>query len=650
MSQPKWSSHRRREQSWGLLLLACVLAILAVVIGRWNGPSWLIVAFALLASVGGVLLTRMKEDAKAQDSLTELLNRSVMTVDGRSERLPMVGTTSLREWGVHEALETIPYLHRDVEGDLVRILESRAPALVLGPSMAGKTRMAVEVVQAHFPERSLVVPDVPDGLAQLMSGGKMPLQAVVWLNDLERYIADSKNFKGRWIEELNKAGNIVIATMRESAYEGFQPIGDLPRTQWELLCKFQTVRLLDNDDDERQRLAESSGDARIGAGISRYGVGAYVGGGFLAKERWESGRSQHPLGTALIRAAVDWRRSGIAETIPQEVAKSLAPVYLTKNQLEQEGEDIVSAINWATDKQMAGGALRLLAPVGDGWRPFDYLLDHISAQGGKVPDQTWAAVARADAPSGNLVTAGVTAYESGQAAVAMQLFTRGAELGDPGALSNLGVLLQYQGETKHAEKLYRLAVDQGDAGAMTYLGLVLAMRGETEQAEKLYRQAADLGDANAMNNLGALLHVRGETKQAEALWCQAVDLGDANAMNNLGIRLNRRWDTEQAVGLWRQAAELGHSGAMNNLAVILQDRGERTEAERLWRQAVDLGETNAMRNLGFVFAMRGETEQAEKLFAKIDLSSANAMRNLGFVLAMRSERKQAEKPSGAVSN
>jgi hypothetical protein len=46
--------------------------------------------------------------------------------------------------------------------------------------------------------------------------------------------------------------------MRESAYEGFQPTGNLHRTQRGLLLKFHNVHLL-NDDSERPRLAEESG-------------------------------------------------------------------------------------------------------------------------------------------------------------------------------------------------------------------------------------------------------------------------------------------------------------------------------------------------------------------------------------------------------
>ncbi|MHA7291292.1 tetratricopeptide repeat protein [Arthrobacter sp. MDT3-24] len=643
MAQSKWIPHRRREQSWVLLLFAVILAVLAVVVDQWQGPSWLIVMLAILAGVGGVLLVRLKEDAKAHDARTGLLENSILTAGDGTGRPPTVAGTSLETLGVHEALETVPYLHRDAERELLDVLEYGAPALVLGPSMAGKTRMAAEMMRARYGERVLVIPDAPDGLAQLMNGGEMPDQAVIWLNDLDRYITDPKNLKGKWIDELTGARNIVIATMRESAYEGFQPTGNLNRTQWGLLLKFHKVHLL-NDDSERQRLAEQSGDARIGAGISRYGVGAYIGGGFLAKERWESGKSEHPLGTALIHAAVDWRRSGIAEAIPQAIAEALAPTYLTRSQLDDGVEDLPSAISWATDRKTGGGAFRLLSPVNGGWRPFDYLLDHITAHGDKIPDQTWEEVARGEAPEGNLVTAGVTAYESGQEAIAARLFTRAVSLGNAIGMYNLGVLLEGRGETEQAEKLFRQAAGLGHAGGISNLGALLEGRGETEQAEKLFRQAAGLGHAGGMSNLGVLLEGRGETEQAEKLYRRAAGLGDAGGMYNLGVLLEGRGETDQAEKLYRRAAGLGDADAMSHLGALLAGRGETEPAEKLYRQAAGLGHAGGMYHFGALLAGRGETEPAEKLYRQAaGLGHADAMNNLGALLAGRGETEQAEK-------
>ncbi|SFU11227.1 tetratricopeptide repeat protein [Arthrobacter sp. ov118] len=642
MNRSKWTSRPRREQSWVLLLLGFILAVLAVVVARWqDGRSELLAGLAVLVGVGGVLLARLKDDAKARDIRAELLEKSILMTGRKTKHPPTVARTTLESLGVHPARLEIPYLHRDAEAQLVDVLGSGSPALVLGPSMAGKTRMAAQVVRDNYANRVIVIPDA-GGVANLFNGGHMPHDAVIWLNDLERYIENPENLKGRWIDELTEAGNVVVATMRESAYEGFQPTGDLPRTQWELLVRFRTVRLLD-DDDERQRLVEQSGDARIGAGISRYGVGVYIGGGFLAVDRWESGQSQHPLGAALIHAAVDWRRSGIAEVIPQATAESLAPAYLTPRQVDDGREDLLTAIGWATDWKTGAGAFRLLSPADGGWRPFDYLLDHIATRGDQIPDQAWEEIARADAPPGNLVTAGTTAYQSGQEAAAVQLFRRSADLGNSDGMTVLGILLGRRGETGQAEALYRRAAGLGNAGGMTNLGVLLERRGETEQAEQLFRQAAGLGNATGMSNLGALLGRRGETEQAEALYRRAAGLGDAGAMTNLGTLLAGRDETEQAEQLLREAAHLGDAGGMDNLGALLAGRGETEQAEQLFREAARLGNAGGMDNLAILLYRRGETEQAEALYREAArLGDTEAMIAVGALLYGRGETEQAE--------
>lgn len=111
-----------------------------MVVSRWQeGPSALLIGLAIVAGVGGVLLARLKEDAKARDTRTGLVENSMLTNGERVGRLPTVAETTLQALGVHEAVEVVPYLHSDVEREMLGVVESGSPALVLGPSMAGKT-------------------------------------------------------------------------------------------------------------------------------------------------------------------------------------------------------------------------------------------------------------------------------------------------------------------------------------------------------------------------------------------------------------------------------------------------------------------------------------------------------------------------------
>ena len=81
----------------------------------------------------------------------------------------------------------------------------------------------------------------------------------MWLDDLDRYIGEADDFRPQWLSQFRQAGNLVVATIRESAYEQFQPAGGLRPPQWDVLTGFQRVRLRDSE-AERRRLAVEVAD------------------------------------------------------------------------------------------------------------------------------------------------------------------------------------------------------------------------------------------------------------------------------------------------------------------------------------------------------------------------------------------------------
>lgn len=597
-----------RAPSWTMFAAAAVLAVVAVLVDRWEGPSVVIVALALAGALGGVVLAQWKDAAKTRDARQISLDSSIRTITDKSLRAPTVSQTSLQQLGVHKALTPVRYLRRDAEDEVVVALETSAQVLILGNSMSGKTRLAAEVALERYADWPVVIPDVPTGLADLMNAGATPRQSVVWLDDLERYIDDPKNLKSRWLEALVSGGNVILATMRETAYERFRPSGDLPSTQWQLLAEFVLVRLVD-DEEERRRLAIESGDATAGEGIFRYGLGAYLGGGPLAVDAFQSARNAHPLAYALIRAAVDWRRSGIGEYIPQTTARSLVEAYLNRKELAENREELSDAIQWATSWKTGRDALRLLAPNEEGWRVFDYVLDYVSSERLPIPDGTWDAIVLADAPASNLTAAARTAFILMRTPQAETLFARAASLGDPDAMVGLGIILDDRQEVTEAERLFREAAALGGVYTTSVLGMFLRRYGASAEAEELLREAADSGEPYAMNQLAILLREKGESQEAERLWRDAAALGVADATFNLGVSLHERGETEAGELLLRDAVAQGNADAMTYVAVLLDRRGEPANAEALWRDAVALGQTKAMIHLAMFLSRRGTTDE-----------------------------------------
>jgi TPR repeat protein len=344
----------------------------------------------------------------------------------------------------------------------------------------------------------------------------------------------------------------------------------------------------------------------------RYGLAETLGGGPIAVELYDAAVNTHPYAYALMRAAGDWRRSGMGDVVPQDLAVRLVDDYLPADGVDYTDETPVQSVEWVTRLETGRNAFRLLTSVGDGWRLFDYLTDHIANTCGPINDAMWKAIVACNAPARILASVGYNAAtEANRTDIAEQLFRRAADLGHAGAMINLGVLLCERGEVGEAEELYRRAVDLGHGRGMYNLGVLMYERGEVEEAEELYRRTVDLGHAGGTYNLGVLRHRRGEVEEAEQLFRRAVDLGHAGAMYALGVLRHRRGEVEEAEHLYRRAVDLGHARAMVELGLLLYQRGEVEEAEHLYRRAVDIRDADAISNLAELASKRRDVEQAE---------------------------------------
>lgn len=98
---------------------------------------------------------------------------------GESGRQEKVRDVDLQRFGVHRAHVHLDYVHRNAEADLLTLLSAGAPVLVVGHSMAGKTRMTAQVLREHLGDRPILLPTPPDGLSRLAAHGAQPQGSVV---------------------------------------------------------------------------------------------------------------------------------------------------------------------------------------------------------------------------------------------------------------------------------------------------------------------------------------------------------------------------------------------------------------------------------------------------------------------------------------
>lgn len=337
----------RGPRQWVPLGLGGLLAAAAAVIG-WTqgeekaGPLWVVAAAAF-----ALFLVQAAPAWVKERQATDAAHRREVRAGARGGQLRLVRDTEPGFMSPRRPLiENFPYQTRDVEPEAERILRRGEPLLLLGPAMAGKSQLAEHLITSLYPDKYLWAPADPARLPDLLQSGDFT-DAVVALNDLEKYLKVAQ-LPPDWDLRIQHRGAALVATMRSSEHAEFSADGDVRHPQAEALERLTKVRVRDDDPEENVRLAQAVPTAGGREAAVRVGLGAYLGGGPQAIDRYENNRDKQPLGCAMIRAAADWRRAGLT-TITREELIKLAEHYLRDR--DRHGEhDPEHALNWATQR------------------------------------------------------------------------------------------------------------------------------------------------------------------------------------------------------------------------------------------------------------------------------------------------------------
>ena len=643
-----------RERMGWLQPLAVLFGVLWAVAQVLAWPVWVRVTLAGFAAAT-VLLLRLWDLVKRRDARKVVLAGRAVTVPRHSDRLPLVREAESTQLRVHSAVVQVRYIERDVQQKVAEAVGPGWALLLVGQSMAGKTRLAAQVVQQRFPQAPLLVPESGKALRDLVIDEGLDIaEVVVWLDDLERFLAPD-GLTTILLDRLTSGRAILLTTIRSGERGKIYLSQDKERPSgWEVLDRFehdeegftQVDVQRRNTAAELDRIRDAVTDPHILDAVQHCGLAEFLGGGPVAVDKFEHGETTEAVGYALVRAAVDWRRSGLTRAIPKPVllAPALVSIYLAVGPAEPRSQEALDqGLRWATEEINESVALLgrrfpdPAAPSAEAFEALDYLVDHVTQAGAAVPEQMWQ-ISLDQAQPTEWMNVGYAAYHSANLAVAEHAFGKAAEAGDKDAMTVLGVLLQRRGELGEAENWYRHAAEARDRDAMTHLGLLQQRRGRLEEAETWYRRAANPGsgetrNSNAMHHLGVLLQRRGRLEEAETWYRRAANTGHGEAMHHLGVLLQRRGRLEEAETWYRRAANAGHGAAMHHLGELLRLRGELGEAETWYRRAAAAGHTEAMFNLGARLAERGKWAEAATWYQRAaDAGHAEAMFNLAWLL------------------
>lgn len=549
------------------------------------------------------------------------------------------------------------YIPREIDVDLLNALKASGLVLVLGESKAGKSRTTIECIKQVFPERVFVSPAKPESLRLMLAGGTNFANTVIWMENLDRYLGPDGINRALINRVTSFRDCCLVATMRSLAHAQFAPNGDSESPEWAILQSARAVRLPRLLTIAEREAAEVR-TLPFKDKLDRVGLAEYISGAPDLLDRYRDAEESDVCRWAVVRAIIDLARCGFRDP-PFEVVVTVVPDYCLRRGLNVDVADIERALNWAL--QPIYGASSLVVRVADGFRPFDYLLDHCREA---IFGDTWAHAYKLASPD-RVLSVGIGALLSGEQGTARKCFVRasqsqnaeqsanglyylalleeldgnrhkcieflrkGDQLGLDLASFQLGQILNRRKRRREAEVYYRRALDRGCTPAAHAIAHLAARDGRHDDARKYFQIGADGGDLTCRAHLAEYDYKDGNTQEGERNMTHAANRGNVNAVIFLAKLRASEGKYDDARRWYEIAAAEKLEGATLNVGFMYELLGDKGAAERWYRTAQEEKDSRATAYLGRLLALSGRLEEAEPLlvgsakkfsFAAIELS------------------------------
>ena len=560
---------------------------------------------------------------------TRARNKWIAEVSGDSGP---IGKADLKSPRIHRSDRNVDeYVRRDAHDKLHDFLKDRTPVLVEGPSMAGKTRLVVQVLRKEWPDARVLFPKGEDDVEKLLKTRQRPIRgAIIFLDELERFLGKEGFTLGvlnKWIDD----SCIVVATTTRMNYTRWRAELDSKFPGWEIVNRFHPLPLEAKLSDDELDAVGSTSYAGDLASIEQLGLGRVLGRAEDIRRRFTSALDSHQGRAGLVKAAVDWSRAGLGAA-SKEALLTLAKAY--DDDLWEE-PDWEAEWSWVIDETTTNAPL-VLHTGKDSWEALDLLAEDADwpltettlKTMATCPHTAFQAVTLAFEMHSKNLLAGDRATESlvQEAADLLQEISS-ANPSDTNLLGLYAVFLtDIRPDHNQAKELYQQAL-KADPNNPIILGnyalFLTDIRHDHDHAEKLYTQAIKANPNNATklgNYANFLTRIRRDHDRAEELYTQAIAIDSHNA-TNLGryalFLTYIRHNHDQAEKLYKQALTIDPNNAtkLGNYATFLTEiRRDHDQAEELYTQALTIDPNNA-NNLGnysqFLFVTGRDEKGAE---------------------------------------
>ena len=519
------------------------------------------------------------------------------------------------------------FVPRDIQNQLVEHLNNGTPVLIEGPSMSGKTRLALETIRSHWPEAPFWFPRDDGDIERLLSSSQQPApHTVILLDDLDRFLSNQTLTLGLLNHWINNSCTIV-ATMMHSQYVKHSDRTNEKVSGWDTVNRFKRITLNPSLSTEELNAVKLTSYANQLSQIESIGLGPLLGCAEAVRTAFTDELDKHSWCGALIKAAADWRRVGLG--------------FATKSQLitlsAAHGNNVWDETEWDDTWRHATTPIKnttpLLRQVGiDEWEVIDIVAD----------EATWslsneflisASSLNLSDPQKFILALEMCRNAATRARAEKMLETLVSN--DPkntwAAIAYANLLKNIHNNIDHAEILYKSAVHNEPKHAFAlriYADFLASFRNDSVQAEKLFQQAIE-ADPEDSSNLGAyaefLADFRNDPEKTEELFRQAIDADPKdsyNLRNYARFSIKFQSNLEKAEKLFQQAIEADPEDVYSliSYAFFLTDlKDDINFAEQQFKNAIDASPHNASALIcyaHFVEKFRNNHDLAEQLYKR----------------------------------
>ena len=539
---------------------------------------------------------------------TRARNKWIAEVSGDSGP---IGKADLKSLRIHRSDRDVDeYVRRDAHDKLHALLKERTPVLVEGPSMAGKTRLVVQVLREEWPDARVLFPKSEDDVEKLLKNWRRPIRgAIIFLDELERFLGKEEFTLGVLNTWINDSCTMVATTTRMN-YTRWRAELDSKFPGWEIVNRFHTLPLEAKLSDDELNAVGSTSYAGDLASIEQLGLGRVLGRAEDIRRRFTSALDSHQGRAGLVKAAVDWSRVGL-EFASKEALLTLAKAC--DDDLWEE-PDWEAEWSWVIGKTTTDAPL-VLQTGKDSWEALDLLAEEADWPLTETTLRTMATCPHTafqaltlvfELHSKNLLT-GDTATENlvQEAADLLQEISSA----NPSDADLLGFYAVFLTDISHnhdrAEKIYEQAITINPNNAKilgNYAIFLTDIRHRYDRAEEIYEQAikADPNDANLLDIYAIFLtDISHNHDRIEKIYEQAIkaDPNDANLLDIYAFFLTEiRHNHDRAEEIYEQAikADLNDANLLGIYAIFLTKiRHNHDRAEEICKQAIKVDPNNA---------------------------------------------------------